>query len=57
MASVEAAGCFFHVQQSQPLVAPKLDVPLAKDGPVRNGGNTSGITDLRRKEKKVMGQL
>ncbi|XP_059725656.1 ceramide synthase 4-like isoform X6 [Haemorhous mexicanus] len=37
----------------------KLNVPLAKAGPVRNGGNTSVIADLKRKKKKekVFAQL
>lgn len=32
------------------LLALKTDVPLAKAGPIRNGGNASMLTYLRRKK-------
>ncbi|RMC12966.1 hypothetical protein DUI87_10493 [Hirundo rustica rustica] len=36
-----------------------MNLPPAKAGPIRNGGNASGISDLRRRSKKnpVIGQL
>lgn len=47
----KAARSFFHVYQSQSLVAPKMDVPLAKAGPIRNDGNAHGITFKRKKQR------
>lgn len=40
----QAARSFLHVQQSQTLAGPKMDVLLVKAGPITNGGNTSAIT-------------
>lgn len=35
----------------------RMDNPLAKAGPIRNGGNASVITDLRRRKRRIIVQM
>lgn len=49
MASVRSCQRLSPCPTEPTLAAPKSDVLLAKAGPIRNGGNASEITYLRRK--------
>ena len=37
------------------LASSNTDLPLAKDEPISGGGRASGITDLRRGKRKLLG--
>lgn len=54
----KATRSFHHIQQSQSLLAQKIDVALAETETIRNGSKTSVITDLGwKKNRKIVAQF